>query len=547
MKVYKNGLIYTVDGSRSCAQAFAVDGNKFVYVGSDDGAKAYEWDADEVIDLNGKFVLPGLIDGHAHPIGAAVFNCGLILNDYPDKESLLTAVKQYVADNPDEQSYFGMGWKEAIFAADPNGPTTDLLDEICTDKPIALLSSSCHTCWVNSKAFELAGIDKNTPDPKPGSHFFVRDDEGNPTGYCKEITCIQMIFAGTDYIKGDLVLEKLSELAARYASVGVTSVQDSGCFDFFVQCYNDNLFEYVNKPEFKIRMNTCGLCASSIDTVSQAIDIVRNSKDKYATDKLNCNFLKLIGDGTVENTTAAMPLAYGDKAEPITPSFTEVQVFDSIMAANELGVGFNMHVIGSSANDIFVKAVGRARKAGAKNRITSSHSEYVFEENLPLIKEYGIFCNGTPVWWFTLDSEFEKYIDNVTKALAKPFKSYIDAGIKCGFGSDFPTDTAGFDPRKNFTSGITRKNYTPYGQSGYVYKPDERLTLSELIEGYTINNAYEFQMEDKIGSIEKGKLADFVIFEDNLFELEKTDPELLKEAKIVETVMDGRTTYKYCE
>ena len=544
MKVYKNGIVYTVDPQKSYAEAFVVDGNKFVFVGSNDGVKPYEENADEVIDLQGKFVLPGFLDGHAHPIGSAVFNCGIIMNAYQDKESLLKAIKDYVDSNPDEEAYFGLGWLETIFKEDPYGPTKDLLDGICADKPIALLSSSCHTCWVNSKALGLAGIDKNTPDPKPGAHFYVRDNEGNPMGYCKEIMCVQQVFSGANYIKEDLVLKKLSELAERYASVGVTGVQDSGCFDFFIKCYNDKLYEHVNKPEFKMRMHTCGLCAGSTESLPLAIDVVANCKDRYQSDKFTCGFLKLVGDGTAENQTAAMPVAYGGKDKPIIPSFTEDEIFEAIMKADEMGVDYNQHTIGSVSNDVFVKAVGRARKAGAKNRITSSHTDYVFEENIPLIKEYEIFCNGTPVWWYTFSEESAKQVDEITQALAKPFKTFFDSGIKCGFGSDYPTDTSGFEVTKNLVAGITRKNYTGMGTEGYQYKPEECLTLERLIEGYTINNAYEFHMEDKIGSIEEGKLADFVIFEENLFELEKTDPERIRDAKMVETVMDGNTTYK---
>ena len=219
-KILKNAKIYTVNKNRDWAEAVVIDDDKIVYVGTNEGADAYADNGAEVKDMQGKMILPGLIDGHIHTLGAGVLPSGIILGGLTTKEEIFETIKKYINENPDDECYFGMGWLESIFG--DKGPNKADLDAI-TDKPIALISASCHTCWANSKAFELANITKDTPDPIPNVQFFMRDENGEPTGYCIENKPLNMVFSGADYIPMDKVFPALSYISQQLVSEGITT------------------------------------------------------------------------------------------------------------------------------------------------------------------------------------------------------------------------------------------------------------------------------------------------------------------------------------
>ncbi|MCQ2752403.1 MAG: amidohydrolase family protein, partial [Coriobacteriales bacterium] len=182
-KVLKNAKIYTVNANRDWAEAVVIDDDKILFVGTNDGADAYIDDNTQVQDMEGKMILPGFIEGHIHTFGAGVIPAGIPLAGLMSKEEIFASIKNYVAEHPDDDCYFGVGWYEKLFGDE--GPNKRDLDAI-TDKPMALMSASCHTCWANSKALEIAGITKDTPDPIPNVQFYMRDENGEPTGYCIE-------------------------------------------------------------------------------------------------------------------------------------------------------------------------------------------------------------------------------------------------------------------------------------------------------------------------------------------------------------------------
>ncbi len=202
-KIYVNGSIFTVNDKSEWAQAVAVEGNKIIYVGDREGAEALCDAETEVCDLDGKMLLPGFIDGHCHPVLAAHYLCGIYLEIEWGVEECLAEIERFVKENPDNDTYFGLGYAEWIF--DETGPKKEMLDAICPDKPMMILGSSGHEAWVNTRALELAGITKDTPNPIPGFHYFHRDAEGNPTGHLLEMGTETMVIEKINFFDHDVI------------------------------------------------------------------------------------------------------------------------------------------------------------------------------------------------------------------------------------------------------------------------------------------------------------------------------------------------------
>ena len=169
-RIFVNGYIYTVNNRSEWVEAVAIKGDRIIYAGDEEGVRALCGENTEVTDLAGKMMLPGFIDGHCHPVLAAHYLCGVYLQIEWGVEECLAEIRKYVEANPDNETYFGIGYAEWIF--DETGPKKEMLDEICADKPMMILGSSAHEAWVNSKALELAGITKDTPGPDPGIPLF---------------------------------------------------------------------------------------------------------------------------------------------------------------------------------------------------------------------------------------------------------------------------------------------------------------------------------------------------------------------------------------
>ena len=535
--VLTNAKIYTVNKNRDWADSLVIEDGKILYVGDKAGALAYKESDTQIRDMGGKMILPGFIEGHIHTFGAAAFQSAIPLGGLTSKEDVFAALNEYVEENPAADCYFGVGWLETLFG--DKGPNKKDLDAI-TDKPMALISASCHTCWVNSKALEIAGITKDTPDPIPNAQFFMRDENGEPTGYCIENKPLNMIFNAHKYINMSKVFPCLSGLSHGFVEEGITTCAEVGTYDFIKTILNDELKPFIDSEEYLGRIICCGDVAGDPDVIEDKFQWALKWQKEYQSDKLRLNFFKVLSDGTIENSSAACPTPYPSTGKVVPPLFSEDQEFEYMMKAYANGLDYNIHAIGPDAVHRALMAAGRARKAGAKElRISMSHSQCVYDDDIELFGKYDVFANTTPVWIPMADKEMEDALYALIQSNAFPLKRMKDSGARIGFGSDFPTDPRGFNVFNNIECGITRQ---PIGMKDfYITGPDERLTLDDMIAGYTINNAYQIRMEDKIGSIEVGKYADLIVLDKNLFEIEVHD---IHNVKVIETIFNGDTCFK---
>ena len=534
-RVLTNGRIFTADKNHPWAEAVVIKGNKIAYVGSNAEALKKAEGA-EVEDLGGKLVTPGLIDGHLHVFATVVLD-GLLRLDAMTPEQIIDAIAKDVAAHPEREAYIGMGWFDMAFGV--NGPNKADLDKICSDKPMTYLSSSMHTVWCNSKALEVAGITRDTPDIDPaGGVVYVRDENGEPTGYCKEIASMAIVLGAAKYFDDDAMAAAMKNFYEKCAKLGITSLVDCGAMVFMTSILNDDLCAQMDRDECPVRLNFCGY-AGVAGLYESAFESTIAFSKKYNNDRFFCTFGKLFNDGTLETTSAAIPNEYpnGNKISPIMTIEVLAKKFEEFAKA---GIDVNIHAIGSDAVHNVLEAAGIVRGKGYSDlRIVCSHSGYVYPQDLGLFGKYDVFSNTTGCWIGAMNEESEALAAKLTEAKAYPVKSIMDGGARVGFGSDFPTDPTSFPVMPNIETLVTRRHV---GEEGaFVHNAAECISVGDVITGYTINNAYQMRRENVLGSIEVGKYADLTVFEKNIFEI---DPREIHNVNVAETIKDGITTYK---
>jgi len=536
-RVLTNGRFFTANENEPWAEAVVLKGNKIAYVGSTEGAIDFAGgDGSIVEDMGGKLVTPGLIDGHLHVYAATMFD-GLLRLDAMTPEQMIAAITKDVAEHPDREAYTGMGWFDEAFGKE--GPNKADLDAICSDKPMAYLSASMHTVWCNSKALEVAGITRDTPDIDPvGGVIYVRDENGEPTGYCKEIASMDKVMGAVKYFDDEAMAAALEGFKKGCSENGITSLVDCGTLSFTKYIINDDLCAKMDTDECPIRLNFCG-SAGVAGLYEMAFNDAVDFSKRYNNDRFFCSFGKLFNDGTLETTSAAIPNEYpnGNVIAPIMTTETLVKKFEEFANA---GIDVNIHAIGPDAIHNVLEAAGIVREKGFKDlRIVCSHSSYVYPQDIELFGKNDVFSNTTGCWIASMSEEYEELAAKLTQAKAYPVKSIKGSGARTGFGSDFPTDPTTFPIMPNMETLVTRSRVGE--KDAFVHDATECISVADVIKGYTINNAYQMRKEDVLGSIEVGKYADLTVFEKNLFEI---DPKEIHTVKIAETIKDGITTYK---
>lgn len=535
-RVLTNGKIFTANKNEPWAEAVVLEDNKIAYVGTTEGATEFSGENAQIEDLGGKLVTPGLIDGHLHVFAATMFD-GLLRLDAMTPEQMIEAITKDVAEHPEREAYTGMGWFDEAFGGD--GPNKADLDAICPDKPMAYLSASMHTVWCNSKALEAAGITRETPDIDPaGGVVYVRDENGEPTGYCKEIASMDKVMGAVKYFDSEAMAKSFEGFKKHCAEHGITSLVDCGAISFMKYIINDELCAEMNTDECPVRLNFCGFAGVAGLYEMAFNDAVEFSK-KYNNDRFFCTFYKLFNDGTLETTSAAIPNAYpnGNVIAPIMTTEVLAQKFEECAKA---GIDVNIHAIGSDAIHNVLEAAGVVREKGISDlRIVCSHSSYVYPQDIELFGKNDVFSNTTGLWVSAAGEEMDVLSKKLTEAKPYPVKSILNSGACVGLGSDFPTDPTSFPPMQNAECLITRQKIGE--PDGYAHDAEEGISVEEVLLGYTINNAYQMRKEDVLGSIEVGKYADLTVFNENLFEI---DPHEIHSVTVAETIKDGITTYK---
>ena len=527
--IVKNAKIFTADKDHTQADAFAVKDGKFVYVGDEAGLSDFEG---KVTDLGGKFIMPGIIDSHVHVTMGAGYegtDFGELILTARSKKEALDFMVDFMKKNPGLPRYRFMLDKKYLH---DDNITKDDLDKICPDGEIQIQEAQGHSIWVNSRILERHGITDETPDPVPGLSFYVRKD-GHVTGEMSEGATELPIILDSAI---DMTDEQLDAALKRWidfsVSVGVTGVFDAGIpgYPEFHERVYARLRELDRQGKLPVYVDGCYVISSAREA-KEGLEELKRLRREYDTEHLKVHTLKLFMDGTLKLHSGAMVTPYADTGEMGYTALNTEEVVDILKALNEEGLDFHVHTVGERASRVILDGVEQARKELGDSyhvRVTSAHLQIQDDADLSRFAELGVIANYTP-WWHCEDVEMykrlfgEKRGSNMYRC-----KSVWDSGALVTWSSDTIAymDFSSWNPYLGMEVGMTRfitdkTKIANVEKADAVFPPaDERMGIEEMLLGYTINGAKQLGIDARKGSIEAGKDADFLVFDNDLLTAE---------------------------
>jgi len=545
--VFKNGTVYTIESKHPKAEAVAVTGKKISYVGSDKGAKAYIGKKTKVIDLKGKMLLPGFVESHIHPTLAIVASGADLPCD--SVAEVLARTKAWADAHPDARLIKGFGWRYTLFPT--TGPNKADLDKLFPDKPVLLVAIDGHSAWVNSKALELVGIDAKTPDPAPGLSYFQRDPKTNePTGWVVETIAEQIMFAKLDPPTPEAVMAATAEKLQEFANAGITALWDAGMATIPTERGLEGLQQLEKKNKLPVRIVASYFWNNP--AVTDPVEKVLALRKKFNSELVQARTLKIMFDGGEAQHTAVMLQPYADDPGA-HPDFQVDQklVKAAVLKAQAKGVDTHSHNYGNATVRTYLDAVEQARKAYPKSpsRHTSSHNLFVSDQDVPRFAKLNVTMQSS-AQWATPDPTMQRTAGIVGENVAfrEQFRhnSILKAGGRLALGSDWPAAgyVSTYKPLDAIQVAITRAILPQYGNKQFtpVLPPvDERITLDQALKAATLDAAYVLGLEDRIGSLKVGKMADIVILDKDLH---KIAPKDISTTKVKLTMMNGKITHR---
>ncbi len=507
--VILNGKVVTIDKDNPRAEAIAVAGEKIIAVGTSSGIRRYIDEGTRVIDAGGRLVLPGFNDAHAHygPLDPDYVELRYIT----DPNIITQKVKEQVAKSKPGELIRGGHWEHEMFI-DKKWPTKELLDAVSPDNPVALSRADGHSMLVNSYVIRNSGITKDTPDPFGGE--IQRDPvTGEPTGIFKE-SARRLL----DY--GAVPVERTEEenaarewkgymMAFEMArELGVTSIQlppGEGDWDMYQKIEDEDQLT-----------SSIDMGATLTDDPGRLADydVLRKRYPKEGN-WLRFGYLKGILDGTLGSGTALMFEPFDDEPDKSgLPQMTYEELEKRVVAADAAGFQIGIHAIGTKANNWILNAYEKAAEVNGKrdSRHRSEHAQLLIQEDIPRFAQLGVIPSMQPTHCITDKRFCEKRIGIERSKGAYAWKSLMNAGARIAFGTDYSVEP--LNPMEGLYAAVTRKDRL--GEEGDGWFPEEKLTMEEAIELYTLGSAYAQFMEDRKGMIKTGYLADIVITDKDL-------------------------------
>ncbi|SMB88843.1 hypothetical protein SAMN00017405_0541 [Desulfonispora thiosulfatigenes DSM 11270] len=556
--IYYNGDIVTVDKNMSSAEAVAVVGNEIVAVGKMGDIMPLSGKNTKKINLQGKTMLPGFYDAHSHFLSTGISLLTSVQLQSPpigtikNMDQLLAALSERAKTIKPGEWIIGRGYDDGGLE-EGRHPTREDLDKVSTEIPIVITHFSGHNSVVNSKALEIGGITKDTPNPSGSEigHFA----DGSPNGQLWELNAMKMVSDHIPPVTQQQRLEAIALVSDIYAAKGVTTANDGAGSDFelFKKALDNNYL--------KIRST---LWFGSVDAAKKAYDQFGGKevrgKNQYYKDLVVLNGVKYFQDGSPQLRTAHLTDPYfttGEYPEDWVayPTYTQEELNEKIIETHQ--AGFNqiyVHTNGDAAIDALINAYEEVRKPEYRQpakpsdlRHTLIHTQFSREDQFDRMKDLGLIPSFLMHHAYYLgDRHMAEYFG--------PERSYRMSATKDAANRDLPftlhCDTPVFpqDPLHIMWGAVNRLSFTGqeiftenYKEGTKYRSVDQRITPEQALRGITINAAYQDAEENITGSIEVGKRADFVILAENPLKVDKMH---IKDIKVLETIVGGKTVFK---
>ncbi|WP_257347399.1 amidohydrolase [Pseudalkalibacillus decolorationis] len=530
--VYLNGNIYTVDSKFSTAKAMAIKGQKLIYVGNKGIAKKYIGPHTKVVDLEGKTVIPGLNDGHIHFPSIGINT--LQVNGFnKPKEEILKLVEEKASQLEPGEWILGYGWNHELWP-DKKFPTKQELDAVAPNNPVVLDRVDGHSVWVNSIALEIGGITKETPDPQGGE--IIRDDNGEPTGVLVDTARIPVTSKIPPY-STERIEEGLLKAQEELLSNGITSATDAGSHLSDINAMK-NLYK---KNDLKVRLNVMVANGKGGATGESLAYYYKKGPDiGLFGNRLTVRSVKLVGDGSLGSRSAALLEDYSDRpGHKGNYRFTDEELYRLVKEAREYGWQVATHAIGDGAILQVINTYDRVLKEDplADHRWRIEHFQIANANEIKRIAELGIIPSMQPTHATSDKNMAEDRVGPERIKYSYAWRKVIDAGSHIIGGSDAPVELV--NPFHGIYAAITRMDREGSPSGGWY--PEEKMTREEAVKAFTIWAA-EGSFEEEIkGSLEAGKLADFIVIDRNLM---KCPEEQLKDIQVLTTVLGGEVVYE---
>ena len=526
--IITNAKIWTVDKSLPVAQAVAVIGDRIVAVGSNTDVEVWRGPHTQVIDAGGKLLLPGFNDAHVHFVSGGRQLDSIQLNDATSAQEFARRIGERAKVTPKGEWIEGGNWDETKWNP-AEMPTKGLIDALTPDTPVFVSRYDGHMGLANSLALRLAGITAKTPDPPGGA--IVRDAQGNPTGALKD--------AATDYIEKvipelshDQRVKAVKRALAYAASVGVTSVQhmDPSYADIAVYA------ELLQRGELTTRIYAAPLITQVEDQVKIGI------RHAFGGPYLRIGAVKAYADGSLGSGTAYFYepfLNQGNNRGLLSDEMHPISLMrDRYMTADAAGLQICTHAIGdegiSTILDLYTDVVKAHGEADRRFRI--EHAQHMAAKDFDRFAQLHVIASVQPYHAIDDGRFAESHIGHDRARRTYAFRTFLDHGVRLAFGTDW--EVAPLDPLLTVYAAVTRA--TLDGKNPHGWFPDQKLSVAETIEAYTMGSAYAEFQENKKGSITPGKLADIVLLSDDIFSI---DPGRIRDTKVLKTFVGGKLVY----
>ena len=526
-RIFVNGKVWTADDTQSSAEAFAVQGDRILALGSNSEIKKLASPDTAVVDLRGRLVVPGFNDAHWHFFSRDSAD----LTEASDLTGLQSRMVAYARAHPKKAWITGRGWGYTVFPA--NLPEKKYLDAVIADRPVFIWERDGHMGLANSKALELAGITRNTPDPVNGK--IERDAHGELTGELKE-AAVGLVAGHIPGPTAEERYEALQRTLDEAASYGLTSLQEVS------QGWGEDEPAYLRLlAEGRLKVRFYMSVAFRKNPKPEDLQLYQSLRDKYRGPVLKFGCAKGMLDGTVDARTAAMFEPYVGGGTGI-PMWTQDEINQAAVAYDRAGLQILLHAIGDKSVHMALDAFEYAQKtngtSGRRHRV--EHMEVPRLDDLPRFKQLGVIASTQALFANPDDTTLNNYavlLGPERAAHANAFKLIDDAGAVQAFGSDHPVFS--MEVLRGIYCAVTRK--TPEGTPAGGWYPGNRISVEAALRHFTRDGAYASFDENVKGALAAGKLADFVVLSDDILAGPR---ERILKTKVLLTVMGGRDTYR---
>ena len=531
--IFINGKVWTVDSAKPEAQAIAVWHGRILKVGTDAEVKQLAGTATKVFDLGGRRVIPGVYDSHVHFLAGGLSLSRVDLKDAKDEAEFGKRLAEFDRTTPRDRWIGGRQWDhDRTFAG--KLPTAAMLDKYVKDRPVFIRRYDGHMGVANSAALKLAGVTAEIKDV-PGGVIDRLPDSKTPSGILRD-NAMSLVDRLIPEPAEDEILEAVLAAQKYAAEVGVTSVQD---MDGSASETHRRLFRVLQKLSREGKL-TCRIDLRWPIGAHKELATL-GAQANFGGDFLRIGGVKGFMDGSLGSSTAKMFEPYDSDAKTTGVYVTEPDTMRALVrSADAAGLNVCVHAIGDKANavllDIFTEV---AKQNGTKERrFRIEHVQHLRPADYPRFKELGVVASMQPYHVIAEGRWAEGRIGAKRCASSYAFRSLLDNGAKLAFGSDWPV--APLDPIPGIDAAVNRRTLGGKHPDGWF--PEQRITVAEAVEAYTLGSAFGGFQEKEKGSLAAGKFADFVVLSRDILETKERDK--IGETKVTMTVVGGRIVFE---